>query len=48
MSIKFTEGRNSLEKIYSRNLQKKIGFLKASLQNELNLTDFAHVSTLFF
>ena len=31
-----------------RILQKKFTSLKASLQNELNLIDFAHVSTLFF
>ena len=31
-----------------RNLQKEFSSLKVSLQNELNLTDFAHVSTLFF
>ena len=29
-------------------LQKEFTSLKASLQNELNLIDFAHVSTLFF
>ena len=31
-----------------RNLQKEFSSLKVSLQNELNLIDFAHVSTLFF
>ena len=36
------------KKSISRNLQKEFSSLKVSLQNELNLTDFAHVSTLFF
>ena len=31
-----------------RSLQKEFSSLKVSLQNELNLIDFAHVSTLFF
>ena len=31
-----------------RNLQKEFSSLKVSLQNELNLIDFAHVSTHFF
>ena len=31
-----------------RNLRKEFSSLKVSLQNELNLIDFAHVSTLFF
>ena len=31
-----------------RNLQKEFISLEVSLQNELNLIDFAHVSTLFF
>ena len=31
-----------------RNLQKEFSSLKVSLQNELNLIDFAHVGTLFF
>ena len=31
-----------------RILRKEFKSLKASLQNELNLIDFAHVSTLFF
>ena len=31
-----------------RNLQKEFSSLKVSLQNEINLIDFAHVSTLFF
>ena len=31
-----------------RNLQKEFSSLKVSLQNELNLIDFAHISTLFF
>ena len=30
------------------NLQNEVSSLKVSLQNELNLIDFAHVSTLFF
>ena len=31
-----------------RSLQKEFSSLKVSFQNELNLIDFAHVSTLFF
>ena len=31
-----------------QNLQKEFSSLKASLQNELNLIDFSHVSTLCF
>ena len=31
-----------------RSLQKEFSSLKVSLQNELNLIDFAHFSTLFF
>ena len=31
-----------------RSLQEEFSSLKVSLQNELNLIDFAHVSTLFF
>ena len=31
-----------------RNLQKEFSSFKVSLQNELNLIDFVHVSTLFF
>ena len=31
-----------------KNLQKKFSTLKVSLQNELSLIDFAHVSTLLF
>ena len=31
-----------------RSLQKEFSSLKVSLQNELNLIDFAHASTLFF
>ena len=29
-------------------LQKEFACLKSSLQNELNLIDFTHISTLFF
>ena len=31
-----------------RSLEKEFSSFKVSLQNELNMTDFAHVSTLFF
>ena len=48
MSIKSIERRNPSEKVYIRSLQKEFSSLKVSLQNELNLNDFAHVSTLFF
>ena len=48
MSIKFIEERNSSEKSTVRILQKELTSLKASLQNELNLIDFVHISTLFF
>ena len=48
MSIKSIERRNQSEKVYIRSLQKEFSSLKVSLQNELNLNDFAHVSTLFF
>ena len=47
MSIKFIERRNSSENIV-QNLQKEFRSLKASLQNELNLIDYAHVSILFY
>ena len=36
------------KKSTARILQKEFTSLKSSLQNELNLIDFAHVSTLFF
>ena len=36
------------KKFTLRSLQKEFSFLKVALQNELNLIDFAHVSTLFF
>ena len=36
------------KKFTLRSLQKEFSSLEVSLQNELNLIDFAHVSTLFF
>ena len=47
MSIKSTE-RIYQKKSKVRILQKGFSSLKVSLQNELNLIDFAHVSSLFF
>ena len=38
----------SQKKSTLRSLQKELSSLKVSFQNELNLIDFAHVSTLFF
>ena len=44
MAIKSTERRNPSEKVYIKKLTERI-YLS---QSELNLIDFAHVSTLFF
>ena len=43
MSEKICQKKSTL-----RSLQEEFSSLKVSLQNELNLIDFAHVSTLFF
>ena len=48
MSIKSIERRYASEKVYIKKLQKEFSSLKVSLENELNLIDFAHVSTLSF
>ena len=48
MSIKSIERRDASEKVYIKKLQKEFSSLKVSLENELNLIDFAHVSTLSF
>ena len=45
--MKSIERKYVSEKNIVRTLQKKFSSLKVSLQNKLNLIDFAHVSTLF-
>ena len=48
MSIKSIERTDASEKVYIKKLQKEFSSLKVSLENELNLIDFVHVSTLSF
>ena len=45
--MKSIERRYASEKNIVRTLQKEFSSLKVSLQNKLNLIDFAHVSALF-
>ena len=45
--MKSIERRYASEKNIVRTLQKEFSSLKVSLQNMLNLIDFAHVSALF-
>ena len=45
--MKSIERRYVSEKNIVRTLLKEFSSLKVSLQNKLNLIDFAHVSTLF-